>query len=149
MIYQATQDVSTFFTMRDIRHRVLEDENRSVIEANFVSKTLSGVTVAYISVSEHNDVAVRVMDFLNLRTPPEAYDMMLETLNRLNRSFRFAKLCMRDNGAVTVEYDLPQTTGADIVGPACREIFIRFMQVLDTAAAEITKTWVAATQGQG
>ncbi len=149
MIFQTTQDVSTFFTMKDLRHRVVEDEKRSFIEAGFVSKMLTGVNLTFISVSEHNDVAIRVTDFLSLRTPQEAFEEMLETLNRLNRSFRFAKFCLRDNGSISIEYDVPQTTGTDIVGPACREIFIRFMRVLDMAAVEIVRTWAASLPEAG
>ena len=148
MIFQATQDISTFFTMRDLRHRVVEDEKRSYLEAGFTSNALSGVNVDFISVSEHNDVAIRISDFLSLRVPPEGFDGMLETLNRLNHDYRFAKFCLRDNGAISVECDLPQSTGTDILGPACREIFIRFMQVLDAAAVAIVRTWAAGLPAQ-
>ena len=131
MIHQATQEISNVFTMRDIRHLVEESGNLSYVEAGFTGKNVQNVRVRFLSADEENDVAVRVSGFGAVRVSAAKRPAMLRCLSDLNWQYRYVKFCLGSEGDISVEYDLPVEALGENVGAICREIFIRFMRILD------------------
>ena len=143
MIHQVTQDISNYFTMRDIKHVINEgDNNMSYVEAGFNGKVVKGVIMRFFSSGDSYDVAVRVGNFGGATVPQERREDVLDVLNGLNCRFRFVKFCIVPSGTISVEYDLGQATPPDAVGEMCREVFIRFIQILDEAYPSVmTALW--------
>ncbi len=139
MIYPATQEISNYFTMQDIKHRIDETDTASFVEAGFNGKVVKGLIVRYFSSSERNDVAVRVANFGGGSVPDDRKDEILVLLNTLNCQFRFAKFCLTPAGTISVEFDLPQNTAFDALGETAREIFIRLIQICDSAYPQVMK----------
>ncbi|MBR3493837.1 MAG: YbjN domain-containing protein [Clostridia bacterium] len=133
MIHQATQEISNLFTMRDVKHRVEENGKQSYVEALFTNEHVRSVSVRFISTDENNDVAVRASSFGCVVVPEDRRMAVMEVLNQLNGRFRFAKFCLRDDRSISVEYDLAMRNTVDAIGTISREIFSRFMNILDEA----------------
>ncbi len=139
MIYPATQEISNYFTMRDVKHIIGETDTMSYVEAGFNGKVVKGVVVRFFSSSERSDISARVANFGGGTVPKERREDVLEVLNSLNCRFRFIKFCIHAGETISVEYDICQSTPADALGEMCREIFIRFIQVLDEAYPIVMK----------
>ena len=99
MIFPATQEISNYFTMREIKHRIDETSELSYVEAGFNGKVVSNVMVRFFSRTDGSDVAVRVQNFGGLSVPEEKRQELLSTLNTLNRTYRFLKFCIAADGA--------------------------------------------------
>ncbi len=139
MIYQATQEISNYFTMRDLKHRIDDTDTLSFVELGFNGKVVKGVVIRYFSSSENNDIAVRVENFGGGTVPEEKRADVMEVLNHLNTRFRFVRFYITNAGTITLAYDLAQSTPTDALGEMCREIFIRFSQICDEAYPEVMK----------
>ena len=139
MIHQATQEISNYFTMREIKHRIDETDTMSFVEAGFNGKVVKGVVMRFFSSSENNDVAVRVGNFGGTTVPDDRRADVLEVLNALNCRFRFVKFCITSQATISVEYDLGQSTPPEALGEMCREVFIRYIQICDEAYPEVMK----------
>ena len=131
MIYQATREISDYFTMREIRHQVTESEQLSSVEAGFSAKHVQNVLVRFISAGEGSDVAVRVLSFGGMLVDADHREAVIRCLGDLNEKYRYVKFCLTDKGSVNVEYDLTGTVPFERLGVMCREIFIRFINILD------------------
>ena len=139
MIHQATQEISNYFTMREIKHRIDETDTMSFVEAGFNGKVVKGVVMRFFSSSENNDIAVRVNNFGGGTVPDDRRADVMEVLNALNCRFRFVKFCITSSGTISVVYDLGQSTPPEALGEMCREVFIRFIQICDEAYPEVMK----------
>lgn len=139
MIHQATQEISNYFTMREIKHRIDETDTMSFVEAGFNGKVVKGVVMRFFSSSENNDIAVRVNNFGGGTVPDDRRADVMEVLNALNCRFRFVKFCITSSGTISVEYDLGQSTPPEALGEMCREVFIRYIQICDEAYPEVMK----------
>ena len=139
MIHQATQEISNYFTMREIKHRIDETDTMSFVEAGFNGKVVKGVVMRFFSSTENNDIAVRVNNFGGGTVPDDRRADVLEVLNALNFRFRFVKFCITSSGTISVEYDLGQSTPPEALGEMCREVFIRYIQICDEAYPEVMK----------
>ena len=133
MIYQPTREISDYFTMREIRHHITERNDLSIVEAGFSADHVQNVMVRFISSGETSDVSVRVLGFGNMLVDSGHRSAVIECLCGLNEKYRYGKFCLDDKGNVNVEYDLTGTVPLENLGPVCREIFIRFIGILDNA----------------
>ena len=145
MIHQATQTLSTFLTMKEVKHRVQEYGELSAVCASFSGARTRGVEVRFLTSGEGNDIAVRIQDLFCVCVPEERKTAVRETLNRLNTRFRYVKFYLRESGGIAVEYDLLTEIDPDAVGPVCHEIFFRIIDIIDRSAPEI---WAALAGGQ-
>ncbi|MBR6955183.1 MAG: YbjN domain-containing protein [Clostridia bacterium] len=140
MAFKATQIISDLFTLREIRHNIQEPNERiSLVRAGFTGDNACGVDVDFVNTDNDNDVSVRVNNLLNLKVPEEKQLAVLEELNRLNNKYRYVKFCLRDNNTISVEYDLGVETSEAKLGMICREMFIRFMNIIDEAVGSIAE----------
>ena len=140
MVHQATQEISNYFTVKGIKHRIEERETVSVVEAGFSGDNIKGAIVRFFSRDEDNDVSVRVFDFGGISVPAAKKDVIIEKINEMNHKYRYVKFVfLNDDNSINVEYDLPTSTPANGVGEICREIFIRLMNILDEAYPEFMR----------
>lgn len=129
MIHKATDLISKTFDDYDVKYRIVEAGDASVVEAGFVIDAGPAVVVRFISKDDDNDVAVRVFDLINHIPLSKKYAMM-EACNTLSAKVRFYKFFLnRDNG-INVEADLPEQTSDECVGECCFELFARIMSIL-------------------
>lgn len=140
MIHPATEEISNYFTMREIKHRIDEAGEVSYVEAGFNGKVVKNVMVRFFSRTDANDIAVRVTGFGGLTVPEERRTELLVLLNTLNCKFRFVKFCLTADGSINVEYDIGMSATLDVLGEMCREAFIRMIGILDEAYPQIMKT---------
>lgn len=91
--------------------------------------------IHFISHSEQNDVAVRVISLI--RVDRMQIPGLLPVLNALNRRFRFVKFVLDDRGQVHLEYDFTLNTAS--VADSAEEIIVRIVRIIDEAYPEMMK----------
>lgn len=139
MIYQATQDISNYFTMNQIPHRIEEAANHSRVEITFNGKVVKGAVIMFISANDQADVTVRVPNFGSVTVPDDRHFEVLEELNRLNVKYRHIKFCLQNDNSIQAMYDIPASLPMDGIGETAREVFARMVKMLDEAYPEVMK----------
>lgn len=135
MVYAATRKIEESFKSNNIKCRVNETQNTSAVEAGFSGENVKGLIVRFISTDNDNDVAVRVFEVA--KAPENKRAAVLETINALQRRFRYASFTLDDDGDVNMAYDMPVRTGN--VGDIAVEMFVRIVDIADKAYPELMK----------
>lgn len=130
MIRKATELIIQAFDEHEVKYRVTEVADASVVEAGFEVEAGPEAIVRFISNNEDNDVAVRIFGLMH-RIPSAKRTEVLEACNTLSAKIRFFKFCLDADSSVNVEADLPINTADECVGECCFELFVRIMNVLD------------------
>ena len=130
MIYNATNLIAACFDEHDVKYRIEEVGDASIVEAAFGVDAGPQVVARFISRDNDNDVAVRVFGLV-CKVPEERRTAVLEACNRLSGDIRFFKFYLNEEDNVNVEADLPMRTDDGCVGECCFELFIRLMKILD------------------
>lgn len=130
MIYNATNLISETFDTYDVKYRISEIGDASVVEAGFVIEAGPEVIVRFISKDNDNDVAVRVFGLVH-KVPASKRTDIMEVCNALCAEVRYLKFYVDPMGNVNVEADLPIRTNDDCLGECCFELFIRMMHILE------------------
>lgn len=135
MIRPATMAIQKTFDEKNIKYRVNQVGDSSIVEAGFVLDNGPNVIVRFISRDDDNDVAVRVFDLVKVKEDQQ--ETMIKVINDLNKEFRFLKFVIHDTGSVHVENDLYLRT--ENVGEVAAEMFVRYMQILKQAYPKLMK----------
>lgn len=131
MIHKATNLITEVFDDRDIKYRVVESDDASIVEAGFSVTAGPQIIARFISNDEDNDVAVRVFSLI-CRVPEDRRASVLEACNTLSGKIRFFKFYLNADNDVNMEADLPVRTDDGCVGECCFELFVRIMSILDS-----------------
>ena len=135
MIRPATMAIQKTFDERNIKYRVNQVGDASVVEAGFGLDNGPNVVVRFISRDDDNDVAVRLFELIKVKE--EQQETVSKVINELNKEFRYLKFVMHDTGSVHVENDLYLCT--ENVGEVAAEMFVRYMQILKQAYPKLMK----------
>lgn len=135
MIRPATMAIQKTFDEKNIKYRVNQVGDSSIVEAGFVLDNGPNAIVRFISRDDDNDVAVRVFDLVKVKEDQQ--ERMIKVINDLNKEFRFLKFVIHDSGSVHVENDLYLHT--ENVGEVAAEMFVRYMQILKQAYPKLMK----------
>ena len=130
MIYNATHLIAETFDSYDVKYRISEIGDASMVEAGFTIEAGPNVVVRFISNDDDNDVAVRVYGLVH-RVPASKRIDIMEVCNALSAGIRYLKFYIDPEGNVNVEADLPVRTNDDCLGECCFEMFVRMMHVLE------------------
>ena len=130
MIHRATELISKTFDEHDVKYRVTEVGDASMVEAAFEVEAGPEAVVRFISNDEDNDVAVRIFGLLHKIPQAKRVDVM-EACNTLSAKIRFFKFYLDSNSNVNAEADLPVRTDDECLGECCFELFVRIMSILD------------------
>lgn len=130
MIFQPSKDIEAALKAQNLNCDVMEGPDSSAVVTGFDLKSGDAATIHFISMSDKNDVAVRVFHFA--KGDPAK---LQSVVNDLNCKFRYAKFTLRDEGEVCVEMDIPQET-AD-VGKVAFELLVRSLDIMADAAADL------------
>ena len=130
MIYKASNIIAECFDAHDVKYRIEEVGDASIVEAGFEVNAGPQVVARFISRDNDNDVAVRVFGLV-CKVPEERRAAVLEACNRLSRDIRFYKFYLNSDDGVNVEADLPMRTDDCCLGECCFELFVRLMKILD------------------
>ena len=136
MVYRATTLLDEYFTREGVKHRLEGTENQSRIVCGVKGRDDRIAQVLFISSGDTLDLAVRVFNFNNLKCDGASRSACLRACNRLNNRFRFAKFLVDLDDTINIEYDMPQETNEENLGPMCKEIFFRLMSIMDEAYKE-------------
>ena len=133
MIYRATSILDNYFTQENVKHRLEATEKLSQIVCGVQGKDNRIATVQFISTGDTLDLAVRVYNFNGMKSDEMSRRAILRTCNSLNMKYRFAKFLLDKDDTINIEYDMPQETNEENLGPMCKEIFFRLMSIMDQA----------------
>jgi len=134
MIYAATQEIDAAFKAKGLKCRIVETQSTSAVEAGFNGDNTSA-SVKFISTDNDNDVAVRLFSFV--KVPDNKRTAVLETLNSLQRQYRYVGFALDNDNEVVISYDFPiRTTNA---GEVAVEMFMRVWDIADKAYPELMK----------
>ena len=129
MIYQSSKTIEAALKAQNLRCDVMEGPDSSAVVTGFDLKSGDAATIHFISMSDANDVAVRVFHFAQ-GDPAKLWSVV----NDLNCKFRYAKFTLRD-GEVCVELDIPQETTD--VGKVAFELLVRSLDIMAEASPEL------------
>ena len=135
MIFEPTKAIAKMFDQKEIRYELQEQDTTSAVFAQFRAKTAPHIAIHFISNSDKNDVAVRVLNYVTI--PSEKREQALEVINELHRRYRFLRFVLTENNRVIVEYDIPVSCVA--LSEIAYEMCVRFLDVADNAYAEFMK----------
>ena len=130
MIYNSTRLIAAAFDEHDVKYRIEEIGDSSVIEAGFIVEAGPSVIARFISKGDTNDVAIRVFGLIG-KIPDAKRVQVLEACNRLSSTIRFYKFYLDGDSSVNVEADLPLSVDDSCLGECCFELFARLMHILD------------------
>ena len=130
MIHKATELIIKTFDEHNVKYRVRELGDISLVEAGFEVEAGPEVVVRYISSDEDNDVAVRIYGLMH-KIPSAKRAEVIEACNTLNEKVRFFKFYLDASSNVNVEADLPLRTDDECLGECCFELFVRIMSILE------------------
>lgn len=128
-MYKATREFSQYLTEKEIKYRVEENEERSLVEVQYEGENLPAVTVNFYSTDDDNDVVV-VTDPI-LTVPEQKVQEILYLINKLNKSVRFIKIVMDGKRQIVLSADVPQKTAN--VAEVCMEMLARAVRIADEA----------------
>ena len=131
MIHAATQAIADYFDTVNIRYDIEERPKHSEVDAGFRGDVLDRALVRFISSDEDMDVSVRVFNYGGFEVTDSNRAAMLRACNTSNNKYRFVKFTVDTDDTINVEYDFPVETDPESIGPVCKEIFHRMMDILD------------------
>ena len=129
MVYQPTTAIEAALKAQNLNCDVMEGPDSSAVVTGFDLKSGDSATIHFISMSDANDVAVRVFGFA--KGDPAK---LASVVNDLNCKFRYAKFTLREN-EVCVELDIPQETTD--VGKVAFELLVRSLDIMAEASPEL------------
>lgn len=141
MIYQPSKLIQEAMKAENFNCDVMEGPDSSAVVTGFDLKSGDAATIHFISMSDKNDVAMRVFHFAKGGDPAK----VLGVVNELNCKFRYAKFTYRD-GEVCVEMDAPQET-TDI-GKVAMELLARSLDIMAQAAGELKAAGASVAPAQ-
>ncbi len=130
MICKVTDLIAEAFDEKDVKYRIEEKEDFSVVEAGFEVEAGPALLVRFISKDDDNDVAIRVFGVVH-RIPEAKKETILQACNSLNKDIRFVKFLLAEDGSVNLEADLPISVEESCIGECCFEYLVRIMNILD------------------
>lgn len=130
--FNATNLIAEVFEKNDVKFKVVCDHNSEQLLADFSVNCGPNVIVRYISRDNDNDVSARIYGLIS-NTPKEKRFRVMTACNMLNNKFRYAKFYVDIKGSINIEYDFPVQTPNDGIGEMGFEIFIRLIQILNSA----------------
>lgn len=130
-MFHATELISQFFDEKEIRYRIQDLDEVSVVTAN-VAVDYTTFIIQFLSRDNENDVSIRVPNFVRYGNKNSA--TVLRVAAECNALFRYVKFTVNtEEHSVSVEYDMPQETADDALGECVHEMFRRIMQICDEA----------------
>ena len=130
MIYQSTKAIEAALKAQNLNCDVMEGPDSSAVVTGFDLKSGDAATIHFISMSDANDVAIRVFHFAQGGDPAKVQ----AAVNDLNCKFRYAKFTLRE-GEVCVEMDIPQETTD--VGKVAFELLVRSLDIMAEASPDL------------
>lgn len=130
MVRKATSLIAEAFDKNDFIYTINDDEESSIIEADYSVKNGPKVHFVFASKDDNNDVAVRIYGLLQKITS-DNYLPLLKACNTMNETIRFLKFYIHDDDLIA-EYDLPMETSDECLGDCCVELVFRFMHILNS-----------------
>ncbi len=136
MIHNATQIIENAFAAKELKYQVEEIGPISMVICGFSGENCT-VRVNLISTDEDCDVKLLSMPIT--RFPKARMSEGYELMNELNSKFRFVKWVIDKDGDIHLEYDIPSSTPAVILGEVVFEVFLRMVKIADDAYPTIMK----------
>lgn len=141
MIYKATKIVAEAFEKRGLKHAVRETEAFSFVDTSFTGSNCN-VRIRFINSDDDNDVKVLTENFAKF--PESRRDRALELFNKLNRSYKYVKFTIDEDGEVTAQYDFPVSASDEDLGEMVIELAMRCAKIVDDTYPEIMQAiWSA------
>ena len=128
MAYELAKVVSSFMDAKDWKH-TLTGENQDVILTGLGGeKNIRGLELGIFFDPERN-VHILSRDYVHV--PDDKVDAMYKVVNELNRTYRWAKFSLDDEGDIVLEADA--VLDLDTCGDEIMEILFRLTQIADEA----------------
>lgn len=134
-MFKPTQLIADAFRAADVKFRVVEREDCSIVETTVGGRSIGNVQLYFISDSDKNDFSLRVYSFV--RIPEARRAALLPLLNALNQRYRYLCFALDEDGDVNLSCDCPASVADP--GPAAHELLIYTARVLDDAYPTIMR----------
>ena len=127
-------EIKSFLDDFKIHYTEKEDENRSCILVTSQCKSGRPYTLYMVSNNDYDDLSFYVFNLVESDKAHEA--QLLSGINKLNNTFRYAKLVLDNDYSVHIEYDLLHA--ADNKGACALEMFVCSDKIVDEAVEVLT-----------
>lgn len=108
----------------------------NVIETGVSGDNMS-VKIRLISLREDEEFKILSEDFAKI--PQEKLAAGYQLINKMNRTYKFVKFTIDDDGDVSCQWDLPTSLPNEVVGKLGVEIVMRMSNIIDNAYPEFMK----------
>ncbi len=138
MMFNATRLLDEEFKAHNLKYSIRESDNVQIIDVPFGIQNGPSVIVHYIASDQGNDLTILMTNLVH-NVPDEKRSRMLETMNALNKEYRFIKFTLDSDNDLDVKADFPSTTSDESLGPMAFEIFVRIMRIMENAYPMIAR----------
>ena len=136
MVYRPTTEVQNYFETEGIRSAISETEAFSYVSAGFTGENVANLNVRFIS---RADDECDVFPSSIVRVPADRAGAVLQVLNEAHNQFRFIRFRMDSDRDVFATYSMPSSTPMEAYGPMAKEIFIRFVSIIEKVYPNIMR----------
>ncbi len=133
-MYNTIAEIEKTFQSVGLACKSHDEGNLSFLETVLTDKSC---TATARLISNGNDQDTKLITNAFVTVPPRKQEAALVLLNEMNRSFKFAKFVMGDDGGVYGEYDIPACLNKSGPGAAALEVTLRFAQIINDVYRKI------------
>jgi len=141
-MFKAIKLLDEVFAARNLHYTVTETERYQEIDVPFEIQNGPSVILRFLSFDGENDITILIPNLVN-NVPAEKRFLLLDTLNEMNRHFRYMKFFLDPKNNLDVQYDFLQHTGDESLGEMGYEIFVRTLQIMNESYPKIAKALYA------
>ena len=128
-MYKSAKLVSEALTRHEVKNRVSDINDLSVVEAVFLLEKCPDISVLMFARDDDNYIAIRVFNLVK-DVPEEKMPEMLKVCNKLNGKYNYFCFYVDEQNSVTVKADIPADVGDVEVGEACYALMIGLLQTI-------------------
>ena len=139
MMFNATRLLDEEFKTHNLKYSIRENEIVQIVDVPFGIQHGPSVIIHYITSEQGNDLTILITNLVH-NVPEEKRTRMLETINTLNKEYRFIKFTLDSDKDLEVKADWPSATADESLGPMAYEMFIRIMRIMEEAYPMIART---------
>ena len=132
MVFNATRLLDEEFKTHNLKYSIRENENVQIVDVPIGIQHGPSVIIHYITSEQGNDLTILITNLIH-NVPEEKRIRMLETINSLNKEYRFIKFTLDSDNDLDVNVDFPSTTSDESLGQMAYEMFIRIMRIMEDA----------------
>ncbi len=138
-MYSSTDKFVKLMERKGIKYSyegVRSNSNNEVVVIKYNCDNVDTITVTFFFNSDCEDASIRIFDLV--KVPANKAVSILQTVNKINNTYRFAKFCL-DTNDNTIQLEMDPVFRGNDVAEICVELLSRSVNIADEAYPEFMK----------